>query len=256
MGIEAMVLAAGGVDEAFGRAFGVSHKALVPLQGKPMLRWVLDALGAVPEIERRVVIGSPALAGVVGDGVELVPLEAVEYAASVALALSSARHDEVLLIACDVPLVRPVALAEWLERARSAEADLAFPVVTFDVLEGALPGARKTWYDLRDGRYTKGNAVLTRASLLFERLERVTALFETRKQKKWTALVGEQFVQRVLARAAALRDLEAGRSSYLGLNVRAVHAPPELVTDVDEVGDVAYCDQVLAARAGQTAAVR
>jgi GTP:adenosylcobinamide-phosphate guanylyltransferase len=245
--LDAALLAAGESDAAFRAAFGVTHKCLVPIAGRLMVHWVLDAVRGAALVDRLVVVGPAGPLRAAGVEAEIVPGEGGTFLGSLARGVDALAGERVLLIAGDVPLLRSAALDEFVCACLAMEADLCFPVVSWPTMQAARPGARKTWYDLRDGKLTKGNAVVARRDLFRSRLEHIETLFDARKEKKWTHLVGKAFTRRVLSRAAALADVEAGLSAYLHARVVAVPCHPELAIDVDEVADVAFVGAALAA---------
>ena len=246
--MDAVVLAAGRSGEDFQRAFGTEYKCLVEVAQRPILHWVLDALRGSSAIDRIVVMGPAAPLRAAGVTAPTFPNEAGSYAETVGAALRAAESERVLLIAADVPLVRPGGLDRYIGDCLQTEADVCFPVVSWDGMQARLPGARKTWYDLRDGKLTKGNAVVTKREALLARLDRVEALFRTRKKKQWASLICHSFMNRLLGCAVTRAEVEAALSGYLGLRLKAIEAEPELAVDVDEVSDVAFVAEVLSSR--------
>lgn len=132
----ALIVAAGR-----GERLGLDRpKALVPLRGRPMLDYSLDALRAVAEVER-IVVALPADAlGAVPDDVVAVPGGA-QRSHSVRAALAAAPHDsEGVVIVHDA--ARPLATAELfaqalrsLARAPEADAIIAAAPVTDTIKE-------------------------------------------------------------------------------------------------------------------------
>jgi len=246
--IGAAILAAGFCGPEFQEAVGVTHKCLIPVAGRTMVARVLESVRESHLVDRIVVVGPAELLRSAGVDAEIVPNEGDSYVESVLRGVEALGTGQLLLIAADVPLLRGDQLEAWLSRCLAMRADLCIPVVSRQAMNEALPGARKTWYHLSDGEFTKGNAAVADSGFFLDRLDRISNLFHTRKEKKWTGLVCEAFVQRVLSCTASLADMEAGLSSYLGARVRSVSCPPELAVDVDEVGDVAFVETALLER--------
>jgi CTP:molybdopterin cytidylyltransferase MocA len=250
--MNAVVLAAGRSGDDFQKAFGTEYKCLVEVAGRPIIQWVLEALRASSAIDRIVVIGPEQALRAAGVTEEIISNDTGSYADSVGTGLRAAASDRVLLIAADVPLLQADALDRYLADCLRRDADACFPAVSWESMQAHLPGARKTWYDLRDGKLTKGNAVVARREVLLQRLDRVESLFATRKKKQWASLICQTFMSRLVGRACARTDVEAALSTYLGFRVRAVESAPELAVDVDEVTDVAFVSGVLAERIGRS----
>ena len=250
--MDAVVLAAGRSGDDFQKAFGTEYKCLVEVAGRPIIEWVLEALRGSSAIGRILVIGPERALRAAGVTEEIIPNDSGSYTDSVGAGLRAATSDRVLLIAADVPLLHTGALDRYIADCLGAGADACFPVVSWEGMQGGLPGTRKTWYDLRDGKYTKGNAVVARRDALLQRLDQVESLFNTRKKKQWAGLICQSFMSRLIGCACTRGDVEAALSSYLGLRLRAVESAPELAVDVDEVTDVAFVSGVLAERAARS----
>jgi len=246
--MDAMMLAAGKSGEDFYGAFGTEYKCLVEVARRPILDWVLRALRGSSAIGRIVVIGPVERLRAIGVTAETLPIETGSYAESVGTALRAAEGERVLLIAADVPLVRPEGLDRYIADCLQNEADVCFPVVSWQEMQAQLPGARKTWYDLRDGKFTKGNAVVAKREALLEKIDRVEALFHARKKKQWAGLICQAFMSRLLGCAATRAEIEAALSAYMGLRLKGIEADPALAVDVDEVSDVAFVAEVILRR--------
>lgn len=252
--LNAVILAAGRSGDDFGRAFGAVHKCLVEVAGRPMIHWVLDALREARSIDGLVVVGPEGPLRSAGVEAPLVHQDGGAYTDSLRAGVRSVRGDKVLVIAADVPLVLPDGVDEYVIDCLASQADVCFPAVSWEAMQAGFPGARKTWYDLRDGKFTKGNAVVGPRDFFLGQLDRIEGLFNARKKKRWAGLICQQFMRRLLACAASRADVEAVLSSYLRVRVKAVPADPGLAVDVDEVPDVAFVSTVLRRRAADSRA--
>ena len=249
--IDAVVLAAGRSGDDFQQAFGTPYKCLVDIAGRPMIHWVLDTLRASSLIDRIVVIGPERELREAGVREQIIANDDGGYTESVRAGLRAVSSDRVLVLAADVPLLQVSGLDRYLGDCLRSDADACFPVVSWEAMQAGLPGARKTWYDLRDGKFTKGNAVVARRDLLLARLDRVESLFNARKKKQWAALICQDFMTRLLGNAASRTDVEGALSAYLRLRLRAIDAEPALAVDVDEVTDAGFVTGVLVERRGR-----
>jgi len=142
-------------------AAGVSHKALLPVAGVPMLLRVVGALRATPGIGRIVVsIEAPeaTLAGVAGlDGVVL---RAAEAGPSRSVAAVFAEFGAPLLVTtADHALLTPAMVAHLLRVAPPDAAALA-ALARRETVLAAFPGTRRTWLRLRDGDFSGCNLFL------------------------------------------------------------------------------------------------
>jgi len=253
--VPAAVLAGGGDDPAFSRAYGVGGKWRVDIGGAPMIRWVLDALNSARAVSRTQVCGPAAQLRAAGVSEPVLACDGGNLSATLRAALEGANEHKVLVIAADVPLITGEALDSWVAACLGTDADVCFPVVSWESMQARIPGARKTWYDLRDGRFTKGNMVLATPSALLRRLSRIDRLYETRKRKQWARLMPGRFLTRMALGRLTLSEASRALSAFTGCMVAAVPADPELAVDVDEVGDVAFVRSVLLSGSPCAAAV-
>jgi CTP:molybdopterin cytidylyltransferase MocA len=252
--LNAVILAAGRSGDDFGRAFGTIHKCLVEMAGRPMIQWVLDAVRGARCVDRLVVVGPEGPLRSAGVEAPVVHQDGGTYTDSLQAGVGSVRGDTVLVIAADVPLVLPDGVDEYVTDCLASGADVCFPAVSWEAMQARFPGARKTWYDLRDGKLTKGNAVVGPRDFFLAQLDQIERLFNARKKKRWAGLICQQFMRRLLARAASRADVEGMLSSHLGVRLKAVPADPGLAVDVDEVPDVAFVNTVLGHRVADSRA--
>lgn len=150
--ITALVLAGTrpGKPDPVAVAGGVSHKALLPIDGVPMVLRVVNALQAVPAITRIVVcLEYPAiLEGVLPANVQVVPSRPEGPSASVLDSL--ARLGTPLLVTtADNALLQPEWVEELLNKS-SAQTDLAVGVATQAAIQHSVPQTKRTYIRLTD----------------------------------------------------------------------------------------------------------
>jgi GTP:adenosylcobinamide-phosphate guanylyltransferase len=241
-------------DDPLARSRGVTHKALVPVAGEPMLDRVLRTLDRAGARRVAVSIDAPAL-------VEALPAAAALRAAgrldvlrsaaspsrSVADALARASLP-LLVTTADHPLLAPEAVEHFAREALAAPADVAVGLVREAVYRSRFAEGRRTWIRLRDGRVTGANLFAflgpdaARAVAFWERAER-------HRKRPWRLVAA--FGPLTLALFALGRlDLAgalARASRVLGARVAAVALPfPACAVDVDRAEDLALAEAVLA----------
>ncbi|MBX6741155.1 MAG: NTP transferase domain-containing protein [Acetobacteraceae bacterium] len=158
-GVTALVLAGqrGGTDP-MAAAAGVSHKALLPVAGVPMILRVLSALRAVPAIERIVVsIESPevTLKDVSGlDGVLL--RQAGSSPARSTEAVFEEFGGPLLVTTADHALLTPAMVTHVLT-ASPPEAAATAALARRETIMAAFPQTKRTWLRFRDGAFSGCN---------------------------------------------------------------------------------------------------
>ena len=165
-GFTAIVLAAqrSGRLDPLAERFGVTHKCLVPILGKPLLERVLRALVAVPglsrihiSIEREAVEAARAVPGAQG---ELgIPVDFVTAAPSLTDSVYAAAHrvdEPILVTTADNVLLSPAVAAEVVARMR-AGAECVLALATREAVLAAHPDGQRRFYKLAGGEYSNCN---------------------------------------------------------------------------------------------------
>jgi GTP:adenosylcobinamide-phosphate guanylyltransferase len=261
--VTALVLAGsrrGGADPV-AAAGGTSHKAVVPVCGRPMLARVVDALlaaGSVGEI--RIAIEEPALAtelpelrqGLASDRVAVVAAGA-SPAATVLAALERAPDELPLLVTTADHALLTAEIVEHFLAAAPAGADVVAAVADAALLTTAYPDAVRTFIRFR------GDAV-TGCNLFFFRTPGAAAAArfwtEAERHRKNPArlmrLLGAWPSLRFLLCRMTLEEAVARLGSKLGLELAVVRMPmPEAGIDVDKLSDLALAETILRRREGR-----
>jgi CTP:molybdopterin cytidylyltransferase MocA len=260
-GVNALILAGNrGGNDAIASLTGVSHKAMAPINGVPMLLRLWRCLSACPEIDRIYVCidGAEQLDAVPelsqarqGGRLTVIP-PASSPAASVAASLSQIGLAQPLLITtADHPLLTPQMVSYFLSHAPQ-EADFAVGVAEVSMISAAYPESIRTGYRLAGKGYSGCNLFLARRSqaaliaTFWQRMERF-------RKKPWRLVleVGPwallRFVCGWLDLTAAVKHL----SRRTGAEIRAVNMPfAEAAIDVDKAADYALVTSILQRREG------
>lgn len=231
------------------------RKALVPIGGRPLMAYVLDALVAARHVGRILVVGAPEVLAYAAHWpeVEGIP-EGRSLVENVWRGLRAGRTERMLYCNPDQPLLRPEMVDHFASRARELDVDLVSSWVRHDAI-GRMAEAEHKFCDFGDGRYAHGNLFLVRSELpescrVRARLDRVYRARKSTVHFAWAlgpALFLHFLWSRVTGRLPSLaRTLEI-TGSHFGLSVAPVLSPfPEIVMDVDEPEDFAAAIRYLA----------
>lgn len=145
------------------RAAGVSHKALIPVAGQPMLARVVQALAAVPRVGRILVaIESPDIvAALPAQAIPVTAVAAAEGPSASVAAVMAMVGTPLLVTTADHALLRP----EWIEEFLDAEdpaADAMLALARREAVLAAAPQSQRTWLRFSDGHYSGCNLFLLR----------------------------------------------------------------------------------------------
>jgi GTP:adenosylcobinamide-phosphate guanylyltransferase len=251
--LTAVVLAGrrGGVDPVAAAA-GISHKALVPVAGVPMLARVLAALRATPAVTRIVVVieaPESALATLPPETLEGVQLCPAALSPSLSVAAVLERFGAPLLVTtADHALLTPAMVSHFLA-ASPPGADATAALARDKVILAAYPGTRRTWLRFRDGAFSGCNLFLLRnapaaggAVAFWRRVEQ-----DRKRPLAMIRLLGPLAVLRfalgIMPLSAALKAL----SRRVGARLAVVEMPfAEAAVDVDKPEDLALAEAILA----------
>jgi CTP:molybdopterin cytidylyltransferase MocA len=257
--VNALILAGSrGPDDPMAKAAGVSHKALLPVAGRPMLLRVAEALRDTVGIERiyvciedaRVIFQSPGLEALHRARI-LETLPAAESpAASVAAALQRIDLSQPLLVTTgDHPLLTPAIVQCFLDAAPT-DCDLAVALAPADVVAAAYPGAIRTFYRLGRKRFSGCNLFLVRSA----KVARVAAFWRRTEAHRKRPLrliweIGPMAVVKVLLGIMNAEDAFAYLSRKAGATIRPVELPiAEAAIDVDKPADLELVERIFAGR--------
>lgn len=228
---------------------GVSHKALIEVDGQPMLGRVLAALAATAQVKRIVVaIDRPEiLAGLAPAGVMVEPMPVgAGPSASVALALER-EGTPLLVTTADHALLQAEWVAGFLREAADAPADAVVALARSESVLAAAPGTQRTWLRFSDGDYSGCNLFLMRTPGAMH-IVRLWQTLEAARKRPMTLLRRLGFLQVLRYRLGLLSLPQAldrlGRIAGAKLR-HVVLADGRAAIDVDKPADLDLVRQLV-----------
>lgn len=240
---QALILAGsrGSSDPVAAKA-GITHKAFVPIAGKPMIQHVIQTLEVAPNIHSVAVSIEPNAPPLTTDRLDA----AASPATSVLEALDQL-ETPLLITTADNPLLGNDTLAHFLQEAEKSDADVLAAVSTREIVEKAdRPGSR-TYIKFSDHHVSGCNlfAIKTQrgknAIAFWKRLEQ-------NRKKPWKMasevsylslfqyLIGRLDSKQALQRLQARMDCKA---AFIFLD------DPYAAHDVDKPEDLAFAERCL-----------
>ncbi len=226
------------------------NEALITVGDRPMIRYVVEAL-LQSECIRKVVIAGPSIIK------EMFPDEAVEVVEANGTVLENLirafsavnRTRRVLVAACDIPLLTPGAVDDFVRQCREDDIDFFYPIVPMVEIKERFPAITRTSVKLQEGTFTGGNLFIinpeavARCAPLAENF-----IYHRKSPIHLCRLLGLKFVLKFLVNRLSIPELEKKVSELLGIKGRAVvTAYPEIGIDVDKPSDYsivsAYLDR-------------
>ena len=242
-----------GADDPLASSRGVSHRALLPVAGVPMLARVLTALRGARHVSRIwISIDSPDVLAKVPELAAFrdLPLHASKEspARSVADALEKIGDTRVLVTTADHALLSGARVDRFLTGAAATNADVAVGVVERSAFRDAKSSAARTWIRLRCGSYTGANLF----AFQHPRAREAAAFFaraERHRKKPWRmiASIGPTLAIEYLAGTLDLESACRQVSRSAGAVIRPVLLEDAAAAiDVDKAADLALAEKILA----------
>ena len=233
----------------------VEASVLVPLEGKPCIHYVIQALRSSRSISSGIVVG-PAENTIEKNLFFEMLISSDDYdwcppkngpSQSAISVLSNAREFPVLLTAGDHALLTPTIIDDFCSKASQSSADFVIGLVPGELVKYRWPEAKRTWYRFSDGLFCGSNLFLINRVEGLKVLEFWSSVEDYRKTpwqiaKKisWTKVI------RYLLRKLSLTDCLHAISGMAGASISSVEiSHATAAVDVDSPADMDIARQVL-----------
>ena len=249
--MEAVILAGGEIPAALQGATSASERALIPVDGQPILLRVLQSLATVTPVTRIICVTTPAaiqiLPAQIGEVVVTGLPSGDKLSANLLNGAREAKSDQILIVTGDGPLATGRTWMQFLDGASVNNLEAAYAVVREDKMEAQFPGATRTYARFQDGAFSGGNAFLVPRAKLPELENLIETAFAARKNPLGLArLLGLGFIVKALTKRLSVGEAEAKVSRLLGCRAGRVEVPDATIAfDVDKPEDLALAEKWL-----------
>lgn len=241
--MDAIVLA-GGIPQPDDPLYAYSNgdsKALIDIAGKPMVQWVLDALGEARQVDNVIVIGLSPKSGVTCKKPVYFLSNQGRMLANIVTGVNKAleldkKTKYVLVVSSDIPALKP-EMVDWLvDTCMETKDDLYYGICTREVMEGRFPGSNRTYTKLKGIELCGADINVTHVRMATEHLELWESLIGTRKSPlRQARIIGFGTLFKLLTRQLTLEEAVRRVCERIGIKGRAIlwsHA--EACMDVDK----------------------
>jgi GTP:adenosylcobinamide-phosphate guanylyltransferase len=225
------------------------RKALIDLAGRPMIRWVLDALAGSAHIDRIIVVGLDEPLGSSG-GVEFLADQG-SLVGNLYAGIRRLRADRPAVYCwSDIPLVTARMLDRFIETTPDTDLDVNAGLVPKAALQDRYAGAEDLWLRFAEGEFIAADFGLFHPRHAARLRRHLEALAPQRKHAFRQALyVGLPVLARFALGRLTMASLERHLERRFGLRCRIrIAEDPELGLDVDNPANLSICRNVLSAR--------
>jgi GTP:adenosylcobinamide-phosphate guanylyltransferase len=236
---------------AGGNAKGLAQapaKGLVPINGRPMVEYVLEALIECKDIDRICVVMPVDYSF---DGLSQKVDVVVTKGSLPVVAKAGLDHlgenRKTLVLGADVPMISPESISDFLNRCKERDADFYYPIVRFGESEKQFPDVKRTYARVREGRFTGGNIGLIDPSFVYKNISLIEHLYDLRKSPfKLASFLGFGFLLKFLLGMLSMADVEKRFGKLTDSTCMGVITPYiEIGIDVDKESDLKLAAQVI-----------
>ena len=216
-------------------------KALLEVAGKPMVQWVLDAIGGAELVDRVVLISLSEEAGLsCSKPVTYLPdqgglLENVRGGIEKAVEINPQAR-QVLTVSSDIPMIKS-EMIDWMVKENSdTNLDLYYTVIPREVMEGRFPESKRSYTLLKDAELCGGDLNMVHSNTVHSNEELWDRIVASRKSVfKQAALLGYGNLILLLSRQLTLAGAVKRVTKKMNITGKAVISPyAELGMDVDK----------------------
>ena len=239
------IVTAGGIplpEEPLYDATRGNPKAMVDIAGKPMVQWVLDALGDSKNVDNVIIVGLTEKSGLTcGKRMYFVSnqgrmVENLQAGARKAREINN-KAEYVLLVSSDIPAITG-EMVDWVvETAMQTRLDVYYNVIPREVMEKRFPGSKRTWTHFKEMDVCGGDMNVGRVkTLVGEDTDMWEKITNSRKSPlKQAALIGFDTAFLLLTKKLTLEKAEKNITTRLNVTGKVLVCPyAEVGMDVDK----------------------
>lgn len=238
------IITAGGIPQPGDPLYAYSNgdsKALIDVAGKPMIQWILDALGDSEEVDNIIIIGLKNDSGLTCKK----PLHYISnqgrMLANIVTGVNKAielngNTEYVLLVSSDIPALKS-EMVDWLiKTCMQTKDDLYYGVCPKEVMEARYPTSRRTYTKLKDMEVCGADMNIIHVSMTTDHLDTWEELIGNRKSPlRQAAVIGWDTLFKLFTRQFTLQALVERASQRIGIKGRAIiWSQAEPCMDVDK----------------------
>lgn len=217
------------------------NKALLDINGKMMIEYVIDAVRNSDDIKRVLVVGPTDLLKERLKGYA----DVIDAGGTVMENLMAGiRHlgcdSGILVLTSDIPLLTTEAVNDFVCRSKETKADFCYPVIDKRISQSKYPEMERTYVKIKEGFFTGGNIFYINPGVLKERIDIAQRLYKARKNPmKMAGILGFGFLLRLLLGILTIDKAEKVFSKIMNIQARVIISEyPEIGNDVDKPIDV------------------
>lgn len=227
------IVTAGGIPRPEDPLYTYSHgdsKALIDVAGKPMIQWVLDALGDAKKVDNVIIVGLSPKSGVTCKKPTYYVSNQGRMLANIVSGVGKVlelnkKSQYVLIVSSDIPALKS-DMVDWLvDTCMETKDELYYGICPRDVMEKRFPNSKRTYTKLKDVELCGAdmNVIHVRMATEPDHMKLWEALIGSRKNAlRQVSMVGWDTAFQLLTRSITLDDLVEKACRRIGVKGRVI----------------------------------
>jgi GTP:adenosylcobinamide-phosphate guanylyltransferase len=260
------IITAGGIPQPGDPLYVYSNgnsKALIDIAGKPMVQWVLDALGNSKKVDNVILIGLTSKSGLTCRK----PLHYISnqgrMLANIVVGVNKSielnkKTEYVLLVSSDIPGLKG-EMVDWLVKTTmQTRDDLYYGICPREVMEARYPTSHRTFTKLKDMEVCGADINVIHVSMTTDHLDTWEQLIGNRKSPlRQAAVIGWDTLFQLFTGQFTLQGLVERASARIGIKGRAIlWSQAEPCMDVDKPNQLELMREDFASQQRKVASAR
>ena len=175
----------------------VENKALIMINERPIIEYVIDSLNNSKNIDKVLVVGPrDELYPFIGKKVEEILESGSSILENMEIGLNYFNSESnLLLLTSDIPLITSQAIDEFIKKCIEREAYIGYPIITKENIMKKYPETIRTYIKMKEGIFCGGNIVFFKPKIFFQKKVLIKELFDNRKAPwKYVKILGFKFI--------------------------------------------------------------
>ncbi len=258
------IVTAGGIPQPGDPLYSYSNgdsKALIDVAGKPMIQWVLDALGDSKEVDNVIVIGLTPKSGLTCKKPLYYLSNQGRMLANIVAGVSKSvelnkKTEYVLLVSSDIPALKGEMVDHLVQTSMQTRDDMYYGVCPREVMETRFPASHRTYTKLKDMQVCGADINVIHVSMTTEHLDTWEKLIGNRKSPLASAaVIGWDTLFQLFTRQFTLQGLADRACERIGITGKIIiWDKAEPCMDVDKPHQLEIMREDLALRLKKEAA--
>jgi molybdopterin-guanine dinucleotide biosynthesis protein A len=227
----------------------VENKALILINNKPIVNYVIDALQESKSIKKIVVVGpEKILSKGIDQKIDQIINSGDTILENIEKGLNYFHSDDsILILTSDIPLITANAIEEFLGICVDRDADVGYPIITKEKIIKKYPETERTYIKMKEGMICGGNITLLKPEVFFQNKPMINELLKNKKSiQKYVKILGFKFIIKFLFKILTFKEIEKRISEIVGYNSIAVNVSfPEMMIDLDKISDLELIRKII-----------